>query len=225
MTAVRYSSSSPEPSPLSPSPVPSSRPIASIEPTATPTATPGVATTGPREACEPASPAPGATLVVNRPKDCSVVEPGTVFARGRAPAFEWVRLDSSAGVSQFSQADMHGDWTMEVSLGDASQALLSFAAFNDPASSMSVTIYVIEREPDAADRFVARACANSSYEDCELSLRIAMNGAPWSLVAICEYSDAAGDVVLIDKRRQAKAACSANGLIRPSRVHKVLRLP
>jgi len=46
-----------------------------------------------------------------------------------------------------------------------------------------------------------------------------------SLVAVCEYEDDQGDVVLLDREEDAEDACSGGGMIAASRVATVVQLP
>jgi hypothetical protein len=57
------------------------------------------------------------------------------------------------------------------------------------------------------------------------SFKLAISMVPGDLVAVCDYSDRTGDIVLIDAIREAEDACSADGQISPSRVVAVGRLP
>jgi hypothetical protein len=74
-------------------------------------------------------------------------------------------------------------------------------------------------------RLVAKACADTTYARCAESVTTALDVFAGSLVAVCEYGNGTGDVVLIEKRREAKATCSGDGAIAPSRVVTVIRLP
>lgn len=69
------------------------------------------------------------------------------------------------------------------------------------------------------------ACAGSSYTECEVDLDIMADLAAGSLVAICEYADGEGDIVIVRNEQGAARACSGDGLIDPSKVHLVLQLP
>jgi hypothetical protein len=48
---------------------------------------------------------------------------------------------------------------------------------------------------------------------------------PGTLLAVCAYGDGTGDVVRIEKEGDAEAQCSGDGLIAPSKVVRVVRLP
>jgi hypothetical protein len=69
-------------------------------------------------------------------------------------------------------------------------------------------------------------CAATTYRNClksfELIISMVSEG---ELVAVCEYDDETGDIVLIDQIEQAAEECSAGGTINPSRVVAVGRLP
>ncbi|CAN5658017.1 hypothetical protein BH23CHL8_BH23CHL8_24130 [soil metagenome] len=80
--------------------------------------------------------------------------------------------------------------------------------------------------PEAVDgAFVVESCASVDYDNCEESLRLAMGLWQQELVAICEYGDGQGDVVLLERRGDAEDTCSGEGLITPSRAAMVVRLP
>jgi hypothetical protein len=74
-------------------------------------------------------------------------------------------------------------------------------------------------------RLVSKACADTTYAQCAESLTNAVKAFGRALVAICEYGDGEGDVVFIENRREAETTCSGDGLITPSRVVAVIRLP
>jgi hypothetical protein len=78
---------------------------------------------------------------------------------------------------------------------------------------------------DALDALIYRACAETSFEKCREDLELAAEVWSGSLVAVCDYSDGTGDVVRLEKKRQAASKCSGGGLISPSRVVTVVRLP
>ena len=72
---------------------------------------------------------------------------------------------------------------------------------------------------------VAEACSDTTYENCAESMTTALNVFAGSLVAVCEYADGTGDVVLVDSEDEAEARCSGEGLISPSRAVTVVQLP
>jgi hypothetical protein len=72
--------------------------------------------------------------------------------------------------------------------------------------------------------FAAASCRDA-YDGCAEGI-ITMAGAfPGGLVAICDYSDGTGDVVILEKVDAAEATCSADGLVPGSRVVRVVELP
>jgi hypothetical protein len=79
---------------------------------------------------------------------------------------------------------------------------------------------------DDASALVARACLDSTDEHCADTMRDALRYfESGSLVAVCDYLDGTGDVVLLDDEDEAESACSFDGLILPSRVVTVVELP
>ncbi len=79
-------------------------------------------------------------------------------------------------------------------------------------------------DTDAA--VAARACVDAEYELCVQSVLMAIEVAPGSLVAVCDYEDGQGDVVIIGAESEVvEDACSRHGLISPSRVVTVVELP
>lgn len=96
-----------------------------------------------------------------------------------------------------------------------------------PTLRPAPTAAVTTAPSPAVDRasIVAQACLGTQYERCVESLLLIMDMAPGSLVAICDYSDGTGDIVLIEDEAEAEGTCSADGMISPSRVVTVLRLP
>ncbi len=83
--------------------------------------------------------------------------------------------------------------------------------------------------PPAADAlaFAQRVCVGTTYQRCADSMLTAAQSLSGELVAICEYADSQGDVVWLDSGNgaDAEAECSGGGLIFPSRVFAVVRLP
>jgi hypothetical protein len=67
--------------------------------------------------------------------------------------------------------------------------------------------------------FIKASCTGSTYVRCYESLKSAETLFAGSTVAICEYSDGEGDVVLVDDGETPEHACSRGGLISPSQVH------
>jgi hypothetical protein len=94
-------------------------------------------------------------------------------------------------------------------------------------STPTSTTTVVTTPAPSGDSFadVAAACANTTYARCLEGIQLMIEQAPGSLVAVCEYGDATGDIVLLERREDAEAECSADGLISPSRVVAVLQLP
>jgi hypothetical protein len=56
------------------------------------------------------------------------------------------------------------------------------------------------------------------------SLALVVEQAPGSLIAICDYRDGTGDIVLLDSAAEAEDECSGGGLISPSEVVAVIQL-
>ena len=77
---------------------------------------------------------------------------------------------------------------------------------------------------DAA-AFARQVCAGTTYDNCVEGIVLVWEQAPGSLVAICEYEDGLGDIVLIDSEDDADDECSAGGLISPSAVFGVVDIP
>lgn len=69
------------------------------------------------------------------------------------------------------------------------------------------------------------ACANTTYTGCLKAMALAVSVFGGELVAVCEYDNGTGDVVLIDKESDAEAKCSGSGTFNPSRVVATFRLP
>lgn len=69
------------------------------------------------------------------------------------------------------------------------------------------------------------ACAETGYSRCVESVMAAQGFGSGSLIAICDYGDRTGDVVLIDSEADAEDECSGGGAISPSRVVDVLTIP
>ena len=68
-------------------------------------------------------------------------------------------------------------------------------------------------------------CRASGYVGCLEGLTLIAATAPGSLIAICDYRDGTGDIVLIEDASDAESECSADGSISPSRVVGVAQLP
>lgn len=69
------------------------------------------------------------------------------------------------------------------------------------------------------------ACSKTTYAGCLQSMATAVSVFHGQLVAVCEYDNGTGDVVLLDAESDAQARCSGGGTIIPSRVVAILRLP
>ena len=66
----------------------------------------------------------------------------------------------------------------------------------------------------------------TTYGNCVESMHDALGFfGSGSLVAVCEYEDDQGDVVLLDREEDAEDACSGGGMIAASRVATVVQLP
>jgi hypothetical protein len=81
--------------------------------------------------------------------------------------------------------------------------------------------------PDTAAT-VARLCAPPAYSTCASGAALFVEAmSPGTLLAVCNYGNGTGDVVVIDsgKEADADAKCSGDGLISPSQVVRVVRLP
>ena len=78
-----------------------------------------------------------------------------------------------------------------------------------------------------AEAFARDACAGSPYTYCVDAILglLGIDRLRGALVAICDYGGAAGDVALTESEADAEDQCSACGLISPSNVSKVVRLP
>jgi hypothetical protein len=61
-----------------------------------------------------------------------------------------------------------------------------------------------------------------AYSGCARVLPYLSSG---DLIAVCDYGNDTGDIVSIDKKSDADAACSADGTISPSRVVRVVQVP
>lgn len=73
--------------------------------------------------------------------------------------------------------------------------------------------------------FAHEACADARFDYCVEDVLIAVAVWPQALIAVCDYSDGSGDVVLIENEVDAEDMCSGGGLISPSRVVAVRRVP
>jgi hypothetical protein len=76
--------------------------------------------------------------------------------------------------------------------------------------------------------FIASACLDSGDKYCPDTMRDALGFFDsGSFVAVCDYEDGTGDVVLLDNddNDEAETACSSDGLIVPSHVVRIVQLP
>jgi hypothetical protein len=81
--------------------------------------------------------------------------------------------------------------------------------------------------PDTA-AIVATLCASPAYAGCSSGAALFVEAMdPGTFLAVCDYGDGTGDVVVIDSGTEAdaEAQCSGGGLISPSKVVRVVRLP
>lgn len=92
-----------------------------------------------------------------------------------------------------------------------------------PASTPRVVGSSAPTPFDLAD-FAVAVCADA-YERCVEGVLTMAGVASGRLVAICNYDDGSGDVVLVDSAGQAEAECSGGGAIPGSRVVRVIQLP
>jgi hypothetical protein len=72
---------------------------------------------------------------------------------------------------------------------------------------------------------VAAICSGTHWPGCEDDARLALSSLSGSRVAICQYPDQTGDIVLLESSDEAEAACSADGQIAGSQVVRVVQLP
>jgi hypothetical protein len=84
-----------------------------------------------------------------------------------------------------------------------------------PTSGPSVDVRTLAEE----------ACLSTEYPNCVSGLLLIAQTGPGSLVAICDYGNETGDIVIIDSESEAEAECSRDGAISPVRVVGVLQLP
>ena len=73
--------------------------------------------------------------------------------------------------------------------------------------------------------FARRVCSGTRYDGCVEDIVLVSEQVPGSLVAICEYGEGLGEIVLIDSEGEAEEECSAGGLIAPSEVFDVVEVP
>ncbi len=106
---------------------------------------------------------------------------------------------------------------------------LLLAACASPAvesdSPLRAAVSATPVTPVAAGLDITGICAGTTYGGCRESLTLAADVFSGEIVAVCEYPDGTGDVILLETEADAEAACSADGLIAGSRVVKVLELP
>ena len=96
-----------------------------------------------------------------------------------------------------------------------------------PSAVASVASLAPSADADTS-ALVAGACLDSTYENCADSMRDALQFFDsGSFVAVCDYGDGTGDVVLLDREDEveAESRCSADGQIVPSRVVSIVQLP
>lgn len=103
------------------------------------------------------------------------------------------------------------------SCGPGSVATLPPAA-TPPAGATSAPI------PGDLAAFAAGVCMDA-YERCTEGVLTMAAVASGRLVAICNYDDGSGDVVLVDSETAGESECSGGGAIPGSRVVRVVRLP
>jgi hypothetical protein len=95
-----------------------------------------------------------------------------------------------------------------------------------PTLRPEATLATGTSEPSGSLRVLAEeACLGTEYTNCVEGLLSIAQTAPGSLVAICDYGNATGDIVIIGSEAEAESKCSAAGTISPSRVVGVLQLP
>ena len=69
------------------------------------------------------------------------------------------------------------------------------------------------------------ACLATEWADCVAKVVNAAQTVPGSIVAICDFGNQTGDVLVIDAESEAQAECSAKGGTATTRVVGVLTLP
>jgi hypothetical protein len=80
--------------------------------------------------------------------------------------------------------------------------------------------------PPDLSAFAVEACAGTRFTNCVSAFAvIAGTLDPGTLIAICEYPDRQGDLALIEREDEAMAGCSGGGLIRDTKVAKVVAIP
>ncbi len=107
--------------------------------------------------------------------------------------------------------------TVLASCGPGSEPTLPPATMHPGAATSAPT-------PGDLAAFAAAACVDA-YERCTEGVLTMAAVASGSLVAICNYTDGSGDVVLLDSAEEAEAQCSGDGAISGSRVVRVIELP
>jgi hypothetical protein len=94
-----------------------------------------------------------------------------------------------------------------------------------PASASPTSAAPVNSPSQELRNLAEEACLATEYTNCVDGLLEIAQTAPGSLVAICDYGNQTGDIVVIEAEGDAQAECSADGSISPSRVVGVLQLP
>jgi hypothetical protein len=102
---------------------------------------------------------------------------------------------------------------------------LGLAACGGSAATAPQVPSAVPPAPNPDHDFALMACADTNYGNCLEGIRLMMQTAQGSTVAVCEYADGQGDVVIIESRAEAEAECSGGGSITPSRVVRVVEVP
>jgi hypothetical protein len=110
-----------------------------------------------------------------------------------------------------------------ISFGLGILGLTGCGGFANSTPSPLPSVAVPAPNPD--HDFATAACADTDYGDCLKGMRLMMETAPGSTVAVCDHGDGQGDIVIIDTRAEAEAACSGDGTITPSRVVRIVQVP
>ena len=73
---------------------------------------------------------------------------------------------------------------------------------------------------------VEQLCAAPAYSSCSSGLQPILDQMePGQLLAVCGYGVGSGDIVLIAAEAEAESKCSSDGLVTPSRVVRIVRVP
>lgn len=87
---------------------------------------------------------------------------------------------------------------------------------------------IVAPNPLASTSLVDTICAEPAYASCAIGLDAFLDAMDsGALLAVCDFGDGTGDVVLIESGdgADAETACSGDGLVSPSQVVRVMQLP